>query len=1095
MSDFKNIQEKLRGFIIKYYKNEIIKGSILFLAIGLLYFLITLLIEYFLWLKPLGRTILFWIFILVELGLCFSLIIIPLLRLLGINKGISKYEASVILGKHFTEIDDKLINLLQLNRNEEISELVLASIEQKSRELKPVPFKKAIDFKINIRYFKYLAIPVFMLMALFITGNKSIFTESLTRVVHHKIAYEPPSPFHFQILNSTFYIIEGETFRVEATTTGEFIPDNVKIIFDGEEYFMNEEGANNFYYNIDKRSKALNFHLLANGVRSRSYVLDLIKTPNIINIEMKLEFPLYTKKELEIVKNTGNANVPEGTKIEWIIRTKNTNKISFLTNSPKHRNTREPVIINLKSTEENIFKYRKLINEGVKYEIGSSNDKIQNHEKLHYELETIKDQFPKIFINTDLDSMSRGSVNFIGQISDDYGLSHLQVVAQRVMTKELNVHKLEIGNSDMENFYYVFPEGLDLKEGESYDIFFQVYDNDAINGPKMTKSKSFEYREKTDAEIQKELLLEQVEQMKQLENSSEQYRDLERDLNKFSNKLKKEDNTSWNNKKELEKFIERQQDYHKILEEKRNNLLNNLEEMTESENLDLLDKKEELEKRIQEMNELDEKERLLKELQELSEKLKNEDLLDKVEELQNQTKRQERSLERILELTKRFYVEKKVEQIIQELDELAVAQKNLAKENGADQEAQKKISQEFNKIQEKIDEMRKNNKELKKPMNIPETKSEENQIEKDLNKAEEKLGEAEINEEQEMQKMNAAKKSQNSAAKRMKEMKNKMKSQMAQMGAVGAEENIEDLEQILENLVVFSFDQETLMLSMEGIDSKNAGYPEKLKRQQSLKENFEHIDDSLFTLSLRLVQLSSKIDKFIEDAQYNLNKSLVSITDNKIQEGITHQRYTMTSANDLADLLSDLMENLKNKKPGSGQGAGKKGESIELPDIIKKQENILKSMKEGLNSQKDGKRSKEELSGEQFRIYQEQKELRDQLNNLIKMYGSTNERKEAERKMEAIEKMLLEKGINEQLIRSMEALNVQLLKLNNAQYKESYENRRVSEAGFENQHRKAVRRIKTEEKFIEQNEILFRNTFIMKPIYKEKVKDYFSKEY
>ena len=152
-------------------------------------------------------------------------------------------------------------------------------------------------------------------------------------------------------------------------------------------------------------------------------------------------------------------------------------------------------------------------------------------------------------------------------------------------------------------------------------------------------------------------------------------------------------------------------------------------------------------------------------------------------------------------------------------------------------------------------------------------------------------------------------------------------------------------------------------------------------------------------------------------------------------------------------------------------------------------------MKEGLNSQKDGKRSKEELSGEQFRIYQEQKELRDQLNNLIKMYGSTNERKEAERKMEAIEKMLLEKGINEQLIIRMEALNVQLLKLNNAQYKESYENRRVSETGFENQHRKAVRRIKTEEKFIEQNEILFRNTFIMKPIYKEKVKDYFSKEY
>ena len=125
MRDFKNIQKKLHSFILKYYKNEIIKGSILFLAIGLLYFLITLLVEYFFWLKPLGRTILFWIFILVEVGLCFRLIIIPLLKFLGIKKGISQDEASLILGKHFKEIDDKLVNLLQLNRNEELSELVL----------------------------------------------------------------------------------------------------------------------------------------------------------------------------------------------------------------------------------------------------------------------------------------------------------------------------------------------------------------------------------------------------------------------------------------------------------------------------------------------------------------------------------------------------------------------------------------------------------------------------------------------------------------------------------------------------------------------------------------------------------------------------------------------------------------------------------------------------------------------------------------------------------------------------------------------------------------------------------------------------------
>ena len=37
-----------------------------------------------------------------------------------------------------------------------------------------------------------------------------------------------------------------------------------------------------------------------------------------------------------------------------------------------------------------------------------------------------------------------------------------------------------------------------------------------------------------------------------------------------------------------------------------------------------------------------------------------------------------------------------------------------------------------------------------------------------------------------------------------------------------------------------------------------------------------------------------------------------------------------------------ISQNLMNKKPGNGSGKGKKGESVSLPDIIKKQEKLLK---------------------------------------------------------------------------------------------------------------------------------------------------------
>ena len=201
MHNFDLIQHKLQHFIKKYYINEMIKGGILFLSFGLLYLIFTLLIEYFLWLKPLGRTILFWVFILVEIVLLIRFILIPLFKLVGLQKGISQTNASKIIGTYFKEVDDKLLNVLQLHENNDSSELLLASIEQKAKNLQPVPFRNAIQFSTNKKYLKYLSIPLILFLFSFLTGNNKVFTNSLDRVVHHKTAYNPPAPFHFDLRN------------------------------------------------------------------------------------------------------------------------------------------------------------------------------------------------------------------------------------------------------------------------------------------------------------------------------------------------------------------------------------------------------------------------------------------------------------------------------------------------------------------------------------------------------------------------------------------------------------------------------------------------------------------------------------------------------------------------------------------------------------------------------------------------------------------------------------------------------------------------------------------------------------------------------
>ena len=150
--------DQIDAFIKKYYTNEIIKGALLFMALGLLYFIFTLLVEHFLWLSTGGRTVLFWLFILVEVFLLSKFIVLPLFKLFKLQSGIDYTEASKIIGNHFSEVNDKLLNFLQLSNDANPSELVLASIDQKANALQPIPFSNAIDFSkmgiISIRSFK-----------------------------------------------------------------------------------------------------------------------------------------------------------------------------------------------------------------------------------------------------------------------------------------------------------------------------------------------------------------------------------------------------------------------------------------------------------------------------------------------------------------------------------------------------------------------------------------------------------------------------------------------------------------------------------------------------------------------------------------------------------------------------------------------------------------------------------------------------------------------------------------------------------------------------------------------------------------------------
>ncbi|MBB5266633.1 DUF4175 family protein [Algibacter amylolyticus] len=1158
MSNFNTIQNKLEAFIKRYYINELLKGVILFFAIGLLYFLFTLFLEHMLWLSTTARTFLFWLFIAVEFGLLVKFIFIPLAKLFKLQKGIDYHAASKIIGTHFPEVNDKLLNVLQLNEADSKSELLLASIEQKASELKPVPFKLAVNFKKNLGYLKYAAIPVVILLLTFFTGNFNWFSESYNRVVHYKTAYEPPAPFQFFVVNENLQAIENTDFKLLVKTAGDVTPESAQISYNNETYFLQQKAIGEFEYVFTQPKEAITFQLMSNDVTSKPYTIDVVETPSLLSFKMVLDYPSYTKKQDEVLKSTGNALVPEGTQIKWQLQTKSTNKVQLFA-----KDTTQFI-----SISKGVFEASKRLYSKFDYTLSTSNKDLQNYENLAFNIDVVKDEYPEIDIKVEKDSLDLQSLYFYGQISDDYGFSKLQLVYYPVENEaNKQMETIPVSGSNISDFISAFPNNLEISEGVAYELYFQVFDNDRVNKFKSVKSSVFSYRKRTEAEEADKNLKEQGETIKDLNKSLTRFDEQEKKLQELTNTQKEKSELNFNDKKKLENFFKRQKEQDQMMQNFNKKLKDNLEEFQKDEQKE--DQfKEDLKERLNENEEkLKQDEKLLDEIEKLHEKINNEDLIKKLDELAKQNKNKKRSLEQLLELTKRFYVEKKLEKLNDDLLKLAEEQEQLSEksEDENTKEKQDELNKKFEDYKKELEDLEKESKDLKKPIEIPRDKLDEQEVEDEQQKAsdaleekeadkkeseqENKEGSEEKNEPSKKKDSNSekAKKSQKKAAQKMKQMSQQMQSAMQGGSDDQIQEDAEMLRQILDNLVLFSFDQEAVMNQFKSIESNNNKFASYLKKQQNLREHFEHVDDSLFALSLRQPKLSEEVNKEITEVYYNIDKALALLAENQLYQGVSNQQFVVTAANNLANFLSDVLDNMEESMSMS---AGKGGQGdMQLPDIIMSQEELNKMMEEGMKKgekgspkegdgkrdgegekkgekegEKEGDKSKEGDKGKEgkgkgkdkgedgeqnggdgegngedengllFEIYQKQQQLRQALQERWAKEGKSGNGDALVRKMEDIELELLNKGFTQQTLQKMMALKHQLLKLEKATFQQGEDNKRESETNKNNFDNNSNNQIPTAKQYFQTTEILNRQALPLQQVYKKKVQEYFKKE-
>ncbi|WP_340200985.1 DUF4175 family protein [Ascidiimonas sp. W6] len=1093
----------------------------IFLTIGVLYFISIVLLENFLWFDTDIRTVIFWVTVAIEASLFVKFILFPALQLFRLRKGLSEKEASIVLGTHFKDIDDRLLNIIQLSESKDSSELLQASIEQKSEHLIPIPFGKAVDYRKGLKYAIYTLIPMVLLIIFWVSGRINWFSQGYERVVNYNIAYEPPAPFYFRVLNDSLTAIENQEFSIEVTTIGDVLPDQVVLVGDGYEYIMQSIGIGVWEYHMQSPLVLSGgFRFKSGEVVSPLQNIEVLKAPRLISLSMIMDYPDYTGRADEVIKNNGNAEAPEGTKVRWVATTKNAALVELSDRDTVYRLDKS----------ETDFILSKRLYKSWQYELITGSEELPNYERLQYEIRILKDRYPKINVEVLKDS-SKTNNNYISvRYSDDYGVSELNLVYYDSNFPSVKkTESLAKNRSGYQDEIFQFPGQRKLKEGTNYQYYIEVKDNDGINGAKAAKSEVFSLYILNENNRLEENLEQQKKALNQLSNGLQKMNDGIKEIKSLAQEQKQKSFNNFNDKRKLQQTLRRQSAQQQMMKKFNKELENSLEKLNQDKEETSYEKmlKERLERH---QKQLEKNERLMEELEKLAEKMSKEELSKKLDELSKQQQNSERSLEQVLELTKRYYVTAKSDKIQKELERVSEKQDSLSKLNkGKDEiDAQKKLNESFDNIKKGLEALEKENEGLKKPMELGLDKQLEDGIKMDQKQAKDELDkEAMENEEQTKGKQSAANKAQKKAGAKMKKLKEKMKESMQSQGSEGMQEDANMLRQILDNLVLFSFDQEALINEISVETETGAAFARRLREQNELRTLFKHVDDSLFALSLRRPEISDVINKEITEVYFNVDKALDRLSQNQIYQGVASQQYVLTAANNLADFLSNVLDNMQDSM---GSGSGKSSEGFQLPDIIQSQQQLSKQMKEGKEKSNQGKPSEgkegqgengeenqsskggknkgkegkegsrpgdgisEEMSEELFEMYKQQQQIREALENQLKDKegsGIGANGKMLIRQMERIEQELLERGVTNRVLQQMNNLEHQLLKLENAIRQQGEKKERESTSSnisYQNPVNEITPKIK---QYFDQLEILNRQVLPLRQIYKGKVNEYF----
>ncbi len=349
-----------------------------------------------------------------------------------------------------------------------------------------------------------------------------------------------------------------------------------------------------------------------------------------------------------------------------------------------------------------------------------------------FHIEPIPDRHPSLYLiapGEQVDLPPDMRVLLEVDCADDFGLTRLALSFAR---NDAAPQRAEIARLGGEREARV-SHPWDLSEiamvpGDRIRYRLELTDNDAVSGPKTTVSPEFVIRFPTLEEMYVEQTEERREGIESVRESLERQADLREQLDRISRELRTERSMEWEQKQEVESFLEKQEQILERMENLASAMDRQMQRMEQGQlfSPEIVSKIAQIQDLMRQIQS-PEFHRMMEQMRQAMERLDPEAVRKAMEQMKLTQKQLEQGLDRTLEMLERLLAEQKLDEMIQRGERLAAEQERINEElnkspsgskgdstSALSPEQAKSLAERQQAAQKELEELRRQMEELKK---------------------------------------------------------------------------------------------------------------------------------------------------------------------------------------------------------------------------------------------------------------------------------------------------------------------------------------------------------------------------------------------